>query len=108
MEIKFKKVHTAKDLVISAIVLAAGIGLYFVNVGLGGVVAFCGLLMLLLFKSGNKREGEDAVLQKKAIDVAHSCRSRLLPSWRRLGRFGRHCPLVWRYDGTLLSSWQQD
>ena len=77
MEIKFKKVHTAKDLVISAIVLAAGIGLYFVNVGLGGVVAFCGLLMLLLFKSGNKREGEDTVLQKKAIDVAHSCRESL-------------------------------
>ena len=73
MEIKLKKVHTAKDLIISAIVLAAGIGLYFVNAGLGAVIAACGLLMLLFYKDGYKREGEGIVLQKKALDVAHSC-----------------------------------
>lgn len=77
MEIKLTKVHTTKDLLISAIVLAAGIGLYFVNAGLGILLAFCGILMLLFFKGGYKREGEDIVLQKKALDVAHTCRDSL-------------------------------
>lgn len=77
MQIKFKKVHTKKDLIISAIVLAAGIGLYFINAGLGIFMAVCGLLMLLLYKGGFKREGKDVVLQKKAIDVAHSCKDSL-------------------------------
>ena len=77
MEIKLTKVHTTKDLLISAIVLAAGIGLYFVNAGLGILLAFCGILMLLFFKGGYKREGEDIVFQKKALDVAHSCRDSL-------------------------------
>lgn len=77
MEIKLTKVHTTKDLLISAIVLAAGIGLYFVNAGLGILLAFCGILMLLFFKGGYKREGEDIVLQKKALDIAHSCRDSL-------------------------------
>lgn len=77
MEIKLKKVHTAKDLAISAMVLAAGIGLYFVNVGLGAVIALCGVLMLVFYKSGYVREGEGIVLQKKALDIAHSCRDSL-------------------------------
>ena len=74
MEIKIKSVHTGKDLVISAIILAAGIGLFFVHEGLGGVIGICGLLMLLFYKTGHKREGENIVLQKKALDIAHHCR----------------------------------
>ena len=77
MEIKFKSVHTVMDLFISALVLAAGIGLYFVNAGLGVVIGVCGLFMLLFFKTGHKREGEDIVLRKKAIDIAHHCRESL-------------------------------
>ncbi len=77
MEIKFKSVHTVKDLVISAIVLAAGIGLFFVNKGLGSVIGACALLMLLFCKSGHKREGEDIVLKKKALDISHHCRESL-------------------------------
>lgn len=77
MEYKLKPVHTGKDLVISAVILAAGIGLFFVNAGLGVVIGICGLLMLLLYKTGHKREGEDIVLRKKAIDVAHHCRESL-------------------------------
>ena len=77
MEIKLKSVHTAKDLIISAIVIAAGIGLYFVNEGLGIVIGACGLLLLLFYKTGHKREGEDIVLQKKALDIAHTCRTSL-------------------------------
>lgn len=77
MEIKIKKVHTAKDLAISAVVLAAGIGLYFLNAGLGIIIAVCGLLMLLFYKAGSKRAGEDTVLKKQALDVAHHCRESL-------------------------------
>lgn len=77
MEINIKSVHTVKDLVISAIVLAAGIGLYFVNTGLGVIIGVCGLLLLLFYKTGHKREGEDILLRKKAIDVAHRCRESL-------------------------------
>jgi hypothetical protein len=77
MEIKLTKVHTTKDLLISAIVLAAGIGLYFINAGLGILLAVCGVLMLLFYKGGYKRKGEDIVLQKKALDVAHTCRDSL-------------------------------
>lgn len=77
MEIQFKKVHTAKDLIISAIMLAAGIGLYFVNAGLGILVGVCGLLMLIFYKAAYKRVGEDILLTKKALDVAHSCRPSL-------------------------------
>lgn len=77
MQITFKKVHTKKDLIISAIVLAAGIGLCFINLGLGVFIAVCGVLMLLFYKGSYKREGEDIVLQKKAFDVAHSCRDSL-------------------------------
>ena len=77
MEIKLTKVHTTKDLLISAIVMAACIGLYFINAGLGILLAVCSVLMLLFYKGGYKREGEDIVLQKKALDVAHTCRDSL-------------------------------
>ncbi len=77
MEIKINKVHTAKDLAISATILAAGIGLYFVNAGLGGVIAACGLLMLVFYKAGYKREGEGIVLRKEALDIAQTCRESL-------------------------------
>lgn len=73
MEIKLKRVQTTKDLVISAIVVAAGIGLYFLNKGLGGFIVACGLLMQLLYKEGYKKEGEDIILSKKSLEVAHSC-----------------------------------
>ncbi len=77
MEIKLKKVHTVKDLVISAVVMAAGIGLCFINSGLGATLAVCALLMLLFYKAGYKRAGEGVVLNKKALDIAHHCRESL-------------------------------
>ena len=78
MEIKFKKVHTAKDLVMSILLIVAGIGLYFVNQGLGVVIGACGLLLLLFYKTGYKKVGDDTLLTKKALDVASSCRNSLL------------------------------
>ena len=74
MDIQLKKVHTGKDLAISGITLAAGIGLYFVNAGLGGVIGACGLLMLLFYKAGYKANGEGPVLTKKAWDLSHASR----------------------------------
>ena len=78
MEIKFKKVHTAKDLVISILVIAAGVGLYCVNAGLGVVIGVCGFFMLLFYKAAYKREGENILLSKKALDVSRSCRDSLM------------------------------
>ena len=78
METIFKKVHTGKDLVISGITIAAGIGLYFLNAGLGGVIGVCGLLMLLLYKAGYKANGEGPVLIKKAQDIPHPCRQSVI------------------------------
>ena len=79
MEFKFKKVHTVKDRIISSVVVIAGIGLYFVNAGLGAVVGVCGILMLLFYKAAYKKvDGGDAVLVKKALDAASSCRNSLI------------------------------
>ena len=78
MEIKFKKVHTAKDLVISILVIAAGVGLFFLNAGLGCVIGVCGLLLLLFYKAAYKKIGDDTLLTKNALDVASSCRNSLL------------------------------
>ena len=50
MEYNFKKVHTGKDLAISILVLLAGVGLYFLNLGLGFCIGTCGLLMSLFYK----------------------------------------------------------
>ena len=77
MEIKLKKVHTQRDLSISAIIVAAGIGLYFLQSGLGIFLAACGILLLLCWKSGYRREGENTLLQKKALDVSHASRESL-------------------------------
>lgn len=77
MNIELKEVHTLKDLSISFLILAAGVGLYFVNAGLGILTGVCGLLLLVFYKDGHKKEGTDVVLAKKALDVAHSCRPAL-------------------------------
>mgnify|MGYP007070216433 CR=1 FL=1 len=66
-----------KDLAISAIMLAAGIGLCFVNAGLGVFIAVCALLMLFFYKTAYRREGENLLLNKAAMDVAHSSRESL-------------------------------
>ena len=73
MEINFKKVHTGKDITISSITFLAGIGLFFVNKGLGVCIAVCGLLMLLIYKSGYKKDGKGAALTKKSEDLCKGC-----------------------------------
>ena len=78
MEIKFKKVHTAKDLIISTLVIATGVALYFVNEGLGFVIGVCGLLLLLFYKAAYKKIGDNTLLTKKAQDLASSCMNSLI------------------------------
>lgn len=78
MEINFKKVHTAKDLAISAIVFLAGVGLFFVNKGLGAIIAVCGVAMLLFCKGGYKKDGQGAVLAKSSEDICKCCRPSIL------------------------------
>ena len=78
MEINFKKVHTVKDLAISTLVLLAGIGLFFVNKGLGITIAVCGLAMFLLYKGGYKKDGKGIVLQKKSEDLCKACKQSIV------------------------------
>ena len=78
MQINFKKVHTGKDITISSIILLAGIGLFFVNKGLGICIAVCGLLMLLIYKGGYKKDGKGAVLTKKSEDLCKGCRTSIV------------------------------
>lgn len=75
MEYDFKKVHTSKDLAISTIVLLAGVGLFFVNKGLGICIAICGLLMFLLYKGGYKKDGKGILLNKYSEDICIACRT---------------------------------
>ena len=74
MEIKIKKVHTGRDLAISAIIVLAGVGICFVHTGLGALVVIWGLISLLLFKQGYKAEGKDTLLGKKSLELSLKCR----------------------------------
>ena len=78
MDINFKKVHTGKDLAISTIVLLAGAGLFFVNRGLGICIAVCGLLMLLFYKCGYKKDGKGVLLTKESEDICKACRTSVI------------------------------
>lgn len=78
MQYNFKKVHTGKDLVISIILIAAGAGLFFVSSGIGIVVALCGVLALLFYKTGYRTEGGNVLLVKQSEDLCQCCRSSIV------------------------------
>lgn len=78
MEINFKKVHTAKDLAISTIVLLAGVGLFFINKGLGITIVVCGLAMLFLYKGGYRKDGHSALLARKSEDLCKCCKQSIV------------------------------
>ncbi len=78
MEYNFKKVHTGKDLIISTIVLLAGIGLFFVNMGLGISIAICGLFLYLVYKGGYKKDGKGILLTRKSEDICKACRTSII------------------------------
>lgn len=78
MDIKFKRVHSLKDLILSISTLIIGIGLYFVNQIAGILFIAIGVLMIIFFKTCYKKEGENVFFFKKALDVDHSCRESLM------------------------------
>ena len=67
-EIKIKKVHTFLDLAIASIVLAAGIGLYFLLPGWGILFCFIGVLLFVFYKRADKRVGEATLHRSGLID----------------------------------------
>ncbi len=77
-EIKIKKVHTALDLAVSAVMCAAGVGLYFVLPGWGILFCFIGVLLFGFYKRAIKREGENIALKEKSMDLAVGCREPLM------------------------------
>ena len=78
MEIKIKKVHTLLDLVISAVVLAAGVGLYFVLPGWGVLFCLIGILLFAFYKRSYRRIGERTSLKQKDQDLAVESRDNVM------------------------------
>lgn len=78
MKTNFKKVHTAKDLIISSIVLLAGVGTFFIEKGLGTCLVVCALVMLLIYKDGYRKDGEGVVLHKKSEDLCKCCKASII------------------------------
>ena len=76
--IKIKKVHTFLDLAIASIVLAAGIGLYFLLPGWGILFCFIGVLLFVFYKRANKRVGESTLLKEKSLDINPEYRSGII------------------------------
>ena len=78
MAYNFKMVHTGKDLAISTTVLLAGIGLLFLNKGLGICIGICGLLMFVFYKGGYRLDGRGIMLTRKSEDICKDCRTSLM------------------------------
>lgn len=78
IEDNFKKVHTLKDLTISTIVFFAGVGLFFLNRGLGICIGICGLFMYLFYKGGYRKDGLGVLLTKKSVDICKGCRNSMI------------------------------
>lgn len=78
MEYDFKQVHTVKDLTISTLVLLFGVGLFFVNKGLGICIGICGLFMYFVYKGGYKQDGKGILLTRKSEDICKSCKTSIV------------------------------
>ena len=66
------------DLIISGLIVMAGIGIFFVSKWGGIAVALCGLLSFLVYKSGWKREGDDTPLRHRTVEVSRNCKTSLM------------------------------
>ena len=78
MEKNFKKVHAIKDLIISGCIILAGTALFFVHKATGVCIFLCGIIFLILYKSGYKLNDEGILLQKKSMELNYNCRESLL------------------------------
>lgn len=63
------------DLIISGVILIAGIGLFFVSKGFGIVVGLCGVLTFLFYKSGWRRIGDNMPLKHRSVQLSRNCKS---------------------------------
>ena len=78
MDNKINKVHTIMDLCISGVFIVAGIGLFFVNKGVGALLFICGFLLLIFYKSGYKHENSGAILKHKSLELSRKCQDSVL------------------------------
>ena len=78
MENNFVKVHSNKDIIISIIVIVAGIAIILVNTMLGIFIILCGLLSFLLYKSGYKYDNKGVKLKKKSLELSRTCQQSVL------------------------------
>lgn len=78
MTYNFVKVHTAKDLLISIIILGFGAGLFFIHKGLGIMLVISGILALVFFKSGYRDPVTQVILHKTCAETDKKCRQSLL------------------------------
>ncbi|MBQ6178828.1 MAG: hypothetical protein IJK32_04835 [Bacteroidales bacterium] len=77
-EIRIKKVHTLLDLIIAAVVTAAGVGVYFVLPGWGILFCFIGILLFVFFKRSCRRVGDSLPLKARSLDIAPEAREGII------------------------------
>lgn len=78
MNNNFDKVHTVKDLIISILMIGAGIGLCFLNRGLGITIFIAGVLCLIFLKSGFRDPKTTVVLSKSCAEADKKCRQSII------------------------------
>ena len=78
MKEKIYKVHAPKDLIVSAMILMLGVGLFFVNRIAGVSMAVAAVVLFLIYKSGYKMEGSDVLLKNKNLELSRHCRASVL------------------------------
>ena len=107
MKSEFKKVHTSMDLIISSLILLAGVGLFFISKSGGIAVMLCGTVLLLVYKSGLKREGDDTLLKKSELELCGHDKAALLSF---LDGKNNEVELHYGHEGgtLLLTVWHND
>ncbi len=107
MKTEFKKVHTFKDLIISSLVLLAGVGLFFISKGGGIAVMLCGAVLFMVYKSGYKREGDNTLLKKSELELCGHDKAALLSF---LEGKSNEVELHYGHEGgtLLLTVWHND
>lgn len=81
MEIKFKKVHTMKDLIVSTIMVAAGAACFLLGEGWGGlgiVIIMCGAMMLPFYHHGYRLEGQKDLFRLKELSMSRENKDEIL------------------------------
>ena len=78
MQNNFVKIHTKKDLLLSVVIIIAGIGLFFINKVAGIAIALLGILILIFYKTGYKFTGSDVILKHKKLEISRKYQQSVL------------------------------